>query len=80
MRTLPFRHGTLIPERAAGYISKGARLCSSPMCPSRVVMHPEAWSMILPPASMEREEELAAEARPGESWRALTLSESVATG
>jgi hypothetical protein len=50
------------------------------MCPSRVTMYSEAWSKILLSASMECEEKLAAEAWPRESWRALPLPESVATG
>jgi hypothetical protein len=32
------------------------------MCPSWVMMHPEAWSKILLSASMKREERLATEA------------------
>jgi hypothetical protein len=70
----------ILTPRASPYISKSARRSSSPMCPSRVMMHPEAWSKILLSASMEREEKLAAEAWPGESWRALPLPESVAMG
>jgi hypothetical protein len=39
------------------------------------MMHPEAWSKILPPASTEREEELAAEA-----WRERELESAAAAG